>query len=427
MRDSEISDSTSRKFFMPSKLGGGQENSKRPRISRNLRYKILAILLAIVLWFYAANERGVIHDRVFDNIPIAVRSLESGLVLTEELPRVQITLRGSTEGLNVNELTAYVDLSRVQSGETVVPVQVNVPGGVTFVSVKPSRVKVTADVAQGKQVPVEIKLTGQAAPGWLAMSPTVTPSQVVITGGKNILGNVQSAFASLDLRNTERNLNETVSVKVFDRDGALVEGLQIVPANVEIFVPVIKEQPMKAVPVKAVVNGLPAAGYQVSGISVEPQNVKVIGVAEDIEKVKEVLTLPIDISGSDKTVAYLVRLELPPGITGFEPSQVSVVVQVARENLERDLGPVRVQIEDLASGQQADYQSKEVTVRVAGSPDMVEKLITKDVSARVNLSGLSAGKYEVPVSVSLPSGITLVRVTPDVLTVTLVPETKRPE
>jgi YbbR domain-containing protein len=422
MSESENSGSPHRKLTLPLRLSKTKEtkdNKEGRRISGNLHYKILAVLLAMVLWFYAANERGVIHDRVFDNIPVAVRGLEGNLVLIEELPRVQITLRGSTEGLNVKELTAYLDLNGIQTGETVLPVQVNVPGGVTFVGVKPNRIKVNADLRGEKQIPVEIKLSGRTAPGWITMAPTVKPSQVVITGGKTILENIQKAYVNLDLQNTDHSLTETVSVKVYDGGGTLVEGIKIVPASAEVFVPVIREQPLKTVPVKAVLLGVPVAGYQVQGISVEPENINIIGLEETVENTKEIQTLPIDISGLDKTAVYPVKLVFPPGIDQIEPIQVTVVVRIAPEITERELGPLIIQTEDKANDLEADLQPREVSVRVTGRSEVVKNLSPQELSVWVSLAGLSAGKHQVPVLVSKPIGITEVRVSPEVVTVTL--------
>ncbi len=406
------------KFSWPSGWGSPGNNGGN-RDNRNLRYKFLAVLLAVLLWFYAANERGLIHDRVFDNIPLGIRNLESGLLITEELPRVQITIRGSTEGLNATELTAYVDLTEVPAGETLLPVHVNLPAGVTLVNVKPNRVQVKLAAGLGKQFPVDLKLTGKTAVGWLTMTPTLKPSQVLISGGKDALEKVQSAAVSLDLRNTESSLTENLALKAYDRNGALVEGLQFSPAYVEVFVPVIREQPLKAVPVKAVLTGSPAAGFQVAGTSVEPDKVNLIGPAEILERFNEVQVPPLDISGIDQTLAHQVQLNLPDGLTGIEPAQVTLIVRVARLNKERDLGPIAVKLSGLASGLQAGLQPSEVTVRVAGPAEVIDKLNSSDLAAEVNLAGLSAGKHSVPVSVKLPKDITLVKVSPAELTVTL--------
>ena len=389
-------------------------------VVRNLRYKILAVLLAIVLWFYAANERGLMRERVFDNVPIAVHGLSEGLVLAGELPQAQITLRGSVEGLNVNELTAYLDLSGISVGQATVPVMVNVPSGISFVGVKPSRIGVQIDVRAEKQIPVEIKLTGQTAAGYVSMAPTVRPSQVVVSGARSVLANLQQAYVSLALNNTDRSLSETIPISIIDQQGLLVKGLQLTPASVEVFVPVIKEEPEKTVPVRPVVTGAPASGYQVVGVTVEPETVKIVGPAESLEKVTEVTTRPVDITGVDKTAVYPSQLELR-GINGVEPAQVSVIVRVAQTTLERDFGPLAVQLENADNGFTASVQPKEISVRITGPTDRVEKLTPQDISARVNLAGLIAGKHQVPVAVSLPPGLTISQITPEILEVSLTP------
>lgn len=391
----------------------------RRRLTPNLHYKVLAILLAVVLWFYAASERGIIRDRVFEEIPVAVHGLSSDLVLIGEPSPVQITLRGSVDSLNVKELTAYLDLSGIGTGETTLPVQVAVPNGITLVGVKPSRVKVQVDTRAEKQIPVEFRLSGHTAEGYTTMTPTLKPTQITIAGGKSVLGSVQQAYVNLDLRNTERSLSEMVPVKVLDREGQVVGGLKITPSNIEVFVPVVQGQPLKSVPVKAILNGTPAAGYRVVETRVEPETVNVIGLPDALTKVEQINTLPVNITDARDTIVSPVQLEIPSTIIGTEPTRVTVMVRIANGGGEREIGAIGVQVKNNPSGLTAGLSTPEVSIRIVGPPDQVEKLTARDFSAYVDLLGLGEGKNQVPVRVTGPAGITVVRVNPDSLAVTL--------
>ncbi|NLK52059.1 MAG: hypothetical protein GX295_06405 [Syntrophomonadaceae bacterium] len=393
---------------------------------KNLRYKALAILLAIVLWFYAANERGVIRDRVFEDIPLAVQGLSSDLILVGDLPRIQITLRGNVDSLNIRELMAYLDLSGITAGEVILPVQVNVPGGITLVGVKPSRVKVLVDTRAEKQIPVEVRLSGQTAEGYVAMTPDLKPSQVLISGAKSLLARVQQANVSIDLRNTDRSLNEMIPVKVLDREGKLLEGLQITPASIELFVPVIRGQSLKSVAVKVLWSGSPAPGFQVVETKVEPAMVNLISLPVPLDQIEQISTLPIDISGATENVVRSVPLETIPGISGVEPAQVTVTIQITKKSGEKELGPITVQAKDTPSHLTAVVQPAEVSISLEGPWDLIEKVTAKDFLASVPLTGLSEGKHQVRVQVTGPAGVDVIRVNPESLTVTLTALEEKP-
>ncbi|MEZ4353781.1 MAG: CdaR family protein [Myxococcota bacterium] len=86
----------------------------------------------------------------------------------------------------------------------------------------------------------------------------------------------------------------------------------------------------KAVGVRAEVEGIPAPGFHVAGVAIEPAKVWLAGARSQVMRLSEVVTEPIDISGLAATEKREVRLVLGGGTVWVEdnaPVQVELRIE----------------------------------------------------------------------------------------------------
>ncbi|MHA7839048.1 MAG: CdaR family protein [bacterium] len=86
----------------------------------------------------------------------------------------------------------------------------------------------------------------------------------------------------------------------------------------------------KAVPVRADVTGTPAPGFHLAGATVEPARIWVEGARSQVERLGEVVTEPIDVSGLAASKTLEVRPVLGGGTVWVEqgaPVQVEVRIE----------------------------------------------------------------------------------------------------
>ena len=381
--------------------------------SKNLTYKVLALLLSVLLWAFATSERQVkVPDTVLDNVTVKVEGLNPALLLVDQPGVVQVTLRGDVTKLNSRDLNAAIDLSGSGAGEVSLPVQVSAPTGVTVVSVKPARIKIKLESWQEKQVPVEVVINGKVKEGMQTLTPVVRPSQVIIRGGTSALSNFQKAYVSVDLKDAGSNLNEVLPVRINDRSGSLNQGtIQSSPASVEVTVPVVKDRPGKMVTVTPVINGSPAAGFHEGQLRVEPATVKVFASPEVLNGITRLNTEPISIQGAQTNLNLNSRLVLPSGVEAVEPTQVAVQVSIIPEKDIKNINAA-VKTENLGTGLTASVQPSEVALKLNGPANLLGGLAATDIKASVNLAGLGAGEYQLAVNIAAPNGISVVQATP---------------
>jgi YbbR domain-containing protein len=86
-----------------------------------------------------------------------------------------------------------------------------------------------------------------------------------------------------------------------------------------------------AVSIVPQVKGVPAPGYAVQKVVVEPPSVRIKGPRSTIEGRGEVSTLPIDVSGSRRSVTQSVGLMLPASTYMTRERTVQVTVEIAEE------------------------------------------------------------------------------------------------
>jgi YbbR domain-containing protein len=152
---------------------------------RNLRLKIVALVLGTALWFTVSGHR--VERRL--SVPITYSNVPAELVLTgDQLDTVSVQVRGSDSlvgQLDSGNLRVVVDLGGADPGTNIVPLrpdQVEAPLGVEILQVEPGTV--TADLERLGQIHVVVEPTieGRPATGFEVGAVSVQPRTVIVAG-----------------------------------------------------------------------------------------------------------------------------------------------------------------------------------------------------------------------------------------------------
>lgn len=296
-------------------------------IRYNIGYKLLAIMLALMLWYYVAGQRDPLVERTFP-LPVEARGLSSEIVLTSPLPEVRVTVRGMRsiiQNLRQEDILAYVDVSRQEVGEVLLPVRVDAPLGIQVLKVEPERIRVALDFYDEKRVPVRVQVLGEVDLGFTYQTPVAEPDAVTLRGPSKLLAKVQDVRAVLEVNGGKSSISRRVSVTVPEE----VEGKVVVrPGFVQVRLPVVPSGPVKTVAVLPALQGEPKEGFAVKETRVEPNQIRVTGPAELLANLREVATLPVDITGAEGNVTREVGLALPDGVINLGQARVKVTVNI---------------------------------------------------------------------------------------------------
>lgn len=307
-----------------------KEEGRNWFVRRNIGYRLLALLLAILLWYFVTGQRDPIVDRTFTR-PVEGRFLSTQMVLTSTLPEVKVTVRGLhslIQAMSEDDIDAYIDLSGRSDGVSFVPVRVKVPSGIQLVKVEPDTIRVSLDYLEEKRVPVRVSATGEPAPGFTLLTPEVTPDHVVIRGPGRVLSGIQDVRASLNVTGARESVSQKVRLRVAQKSD---RQLEIRPDTVEVTVPVVSQWPIRSVSVFADLQGKPKTGFKVGGVSIEPAEIQITGPPQSTGNLSQVLTKPVDINGADDKVIKEVGIALPAGVYTVNVDKVKVAVDIVRE------------------------------------------------------------------------------------------------
>jgi hypothetical protein len=274
---------------------------------RHLGLKLLSVAVAVLLWMVVAGEETVERGL---RIPLELQQFPPGLELDGEPPSlVDARVRGASGTLgrlSVGDVVAVIDLRGAHVGRRLFPLtpdQVRVPFGVEIVQMTPPTVALVFEKSASKQVPVEPRLEGK-----------------------------------------------------------------------------------------------PAAGFVVGRRTVDPATVEIIGPDSAVERATEALTEPVSVNGAREAVRETVKVGMVDSALRLKTSRAAVVeVEIVPAPVERTVHNVPVHLKNLAPNLTAESNPTMVDVNLRGSREGLGRLRGDDVSAYVDLAGLGAGPYTLPV------------------------------
>ena len=185
------------------------------RLKHRWQAKVLSVLAAFLLW-YQLKETGPVVERAFER-PLEVIGLGSDRVAVGVPERVLVRVRGEArvvEGLRPEAVLAYLDLSGVEEGPFVRPVQVQLPAGVALAGVVPDRVEARVERVVERELELHAFRPGRAL--------VPKPQRVRVRGPAS---EARRAVYALALG------EEPLSIVVVGKDGEVLSGLRALPAQ----------------------------------------------------------------------------------------------------------------------------------------------------------------------------------------------------
>ena len=252
-------------------------------------------------------------------------------------------------------------------------------------------------------LPAEIELVGDA--------PTVV--DVRVRGSSGALGRAASGelVAVLDLRTARpgRRLFHLTGADVRTPFG--IEVIRIAPSNVSI---AFESPATKIVPVVPDVEGEPGDGYMVGTVTADPVSVEIVGPSSAVARLTAAMTEPVSVAGATEGVTETVNIGVAdPSVRLRSPSSALVTVNVTAAPVEWAIAGIPIRARPDGS---TEILPAEVAVFLRG-PRESRASTVQDFEASVDIEGLPAGLFQLPVRVTPPARVDVIRVEPPVVQV----------
>jgi YbbR domain-containing protein len=212
---------------------------------KNLALKLIAIFLALLVWFYvSAPRRERTSERKFA-APLSLVGLPREFVITTPVPdTVSVRLRGRASdlrSLSSSSLEVPLDLTWIQqAGDLTVtlrPQAVHTPPNVEVVAIDPNKVQFHVEPLRQRAVAIRPFLVGQPPAGYLTGDPTLSPDRALVSGPLSQI-RVMSEVGTERIIMTGRTETFVQNVAVVS-DSPLVR--VVAPLTTQVTVPVLAE------------------------------------------------------------------------------------------------------------------------------------------------------------------------------------------
>jgi YbbR domain-containing protein len=396
---------------------------------RNWALKLGALALATVLYTGLVFS-GSFTDSTLPGVPVTTLDQPDGTyLLSQQLGSVDIRYRVATDApahVGADSFAVTIDLAAYDMSQSpqrqALPIRVRpLSDGLTVLSYAPVSVSVGIDRLGTSQVRVAVDY-GVVPTGLEVGTPQLSVQEVTATGPDSLLHRVDRALATVRIDQSGIDCCGQVDLVPVDIDGRRVESVDLTPSTARVSIDVTTVETSRTVPIRPLLTGAPAAGFEVGTVSSDPSVVTLRGAPAVLAAIAEVLTQPISLSGSQTTLHATGTLVIPDGARLADPAdaQPSIVVEIHETIATRTL-LLGLVCSGEPPGSACLPQVGQVAVTVRGTASALNALDPAKLTPVLDVSGLGPGDHLVQPTLTLPPGITKVTISPISVTVTIVP------
>lgn len=393
----------------------------------DLAHKLIAILMAIALWFIVvANNDDLMRTNTIANIPITytnedVLEDDYGLRLIEGQDQtVTVKVTGpyaSLYSLTTNDIQVRVNLANFQKPGTYTintskqstncTLLVNSSSVEAEIST-PSSFQIVLDEVITKEVPVTIQVDGTPSTGYMYDDPEGEQDSVSVTGPKTVVNQIRKATAVVPAEDST-GLTKTTSVLAsftfLDAKNQPVDQTHLTsePNDYSVTIPVyaVAKLPLT-------INLISSDMVDKNSVkaTIDPQEIAVYGAEEVISKLTAISLGDLQLStvSLDEDDPITIPIELPAGVTRVQGEATSAKVTIQAVGMStREMPVTRITLQNSGSDPNltATLRTTSVNIRIQAETAALANL-TADafhVIAVFNADELGPGIHEVPIEV----------------------------
>jgi len=395
------------------------------KLSHNTGTKILSLAMAILFWIFVMDQVDPEITRIIENVPVQLTNTQeldqNNLKImnqTDYFVNVEVTgRRNNVLSLNAKNISLWADLRSVRSGINNVYINSTINSeSVSIKAVVPNEIVLTVDRVVSLPKPVQIIISDQYQDTLYQKNLEVTPLEIKVTGPESLVNSVSYLGGTISVGTLDNDYQREVSLVPYSFDGEVVNGVTLESSYANISLTIGKN---KSISIEPLVTGVPAEGYKVVGITVNPQNVTVQGDVTNIDDITTLMTKEIQLNG-DETATLIVEkeLNLPEGITvstGIPTVQVEIQIEEVQTK-EFTFAINELPIVNLNQGFITDLNSNDgvITVKVTDIESVIAGLSKNDLHLDLNFSNVTeAGNYRLIVNYSSVNNLENITIDPE--------------
>lgn len=423
-------------------------NALKRILTQNVGLKLLALVLAAVVWFLVTNLDDPSVTVRFSNIPVNIRNTNlitsQGKVYevldgTDVISSVSVTApRSIVDTFTKDNIVATADMSNLSSLDTlsIVLTTNKYVNRVESITGSIDTVRLSIEDRKTKTLALSASTAGALPEGYIIGTISTEQNVLRIEGPESAINSVATASVNVDVTGFTTDIDTDAEIDLYDAEGNEINDISIRKNINDVRVTVAILQ-TKRVPIRAQVTGTPADGYLLTGnVEVSPDTILLAGKESSLRNLDELVIsdemLNVTDLSSNLVLSLNARNYLPNGVSLGDSDfggQVSIQVEIRETTVkEIDLPVSQITIENIPEGMKAQIQTMDlnddgesdglVKVTIRGLQDRISGIEARDISGIIDVAELAerlgvekptAGAYTVPVSLKLPTGVSEVQ------------------
>ena len=380
-------------------------------LKNNWGLKIIALIFAFIIWSYVMASTDPVRDLTVRDVNVDYIGMSelTAKDLTADLgdlaDKIDVTIEAKQsllKSMNTSTVKATVDLQSInEPGEATVDIDVTTnSASAAIVKKSQSAVKINVDRLSSRKVPVECTTNGSVVDGYYMGDPQLSAETVKVTGAKTDVEKISKAVCKVPVDGLTQSVRATYELTLLDKDGNEVvlnssdSSVPSVIVSIDIFKK--KTVDIDISNYKSIITN-PKEGYEVTGIEIDPTQVDIAGTDDALAKISSVTLNAINLNGADSSVIMTTEVTPVNDAEVVSGKTVSVYVKIAEKQAERTFANIKINADGLADGLKAKLSKKTTSLTLSGPASAVSALAARDINLYVDLSGKTAGTYDMSV------------------------------
>lgn len=337
------------------------------------------------------NEEAYVVEGVPESVDITLIGRKSDLYLAKQLGEHEVVL----------------DLSGYSTGTYKVKLKYNHSIESVNYKLDPSTVtvKISEKVSSIKTLSYDLLNEDKLDKKLSIKNIELDRSEVIVKGSAETLAKIAKVKALIDLEAADLTEKGTFTVDsivlaAYANDGTKIDNIEIVPSKISASVTV--DSYYTELPIKVITSGKLTTGYAMSSVISSITKVGVYGDEEAIAKLSYI-EAKIDIDGLNTNKNFSVTLVKPSGVRYMTEGTTNVEVKLETES-SKEFADIPIESINLGNGYSVSAvteDSRKIAVIAKGVPSVLDTLDSTNIKAYIDLSGYTAGTYDVDVKVSI--------------------------
>ncbi|MFA5341205.1 MAG: CdaR family protein [Clostridia bacterium] len=352
------------------------------RIKKNLFFKILAVVIAIIIWFIVTINNNPVEVKTV-SVPVQIQNernltLRNLKIVNSYDNFIDVQIKGAAtevSKVSASDFYAYVDYTEITS-ESVTELHIkgisyNGNANITFTHEEEDAKKpIKVEKLVSSEFPVTVKFNGDLLDGYELVSYTVTPNIQSINDVTSMISSISSIQVDIDIDNAAQSFTLRKACVVYDRNLRVMnEYANTITVDVSVIIG-------KKVSIISKLSGTADLGdnHMYVNNSLEYNQAIIVGDNSVIKDINAIYTKTVDITGRTESFITEADLDVPSNIKVYTISNVLNASNKVRLN---------VSIEQLIT-KKFEFSIEDLTIR---NKNLLREYTLKDDMFSITLKG----------------------------------------